>query len=87
MTTRRTVFAGIAAALMPGPLAAQVPTQGGMRRLGVLMTTLATDPAGLARAAAFVQGARRALLEGGRQSAHRLALGRRRPFAVRALRG
>jgi putative ABC transport system substrate-binding protein len=27
-----------------------------MRRLGVLMTTLATDPAGLARAAAFVQG-------------------------------
>jgi hypothetical protein len=56
MTTRRAVFAGIAAALMPGPLAAQAPTQGGMRRLGVLMTTLATDPAGLARAAAFVQG-------------------------------
>jgi putative ABC transport system substrate-binding protein len=56
MTTRRTVFASIAAALLPGPLAAQAPTQGGIRRLGVLMTTLASDPTGQARAAAFVQG-------------------------------
>jgi putative ABC transport system substrate-binding protein len=56
MMTRRTIIAGIAAALLPGPLAAQAPTQGGMRRLGVLMTTLASDPAGQARAAAFVQG-------------------------------
>jgi hypothetical protein len=30
VTTRRTVFAGIAAALLPGPLAAQAPTQGGI---------------------------------------------------------
>ena len=35
MTTRRKFLAGIAAALAPGPLAAQTQPQNRMRRLGV----------------------------------------------------
>ena len=54
--TRRAVLAGIAAALVPGPLLAQTQPQGGMRRLGVLMGFRAGDPAGQGRAAALVQG-------------------------------
>ena len=50
---RRTVIAGIAAALMPGPLAAQ--PQGGMRRLGVLMAN-ADGPLGQTYTGALVQG-------------------------------
>jgi putative tryptophan/tyrosine transport system substrate-binding protein len=87
MTTRRTIFAGIAAALLPGHLAAQEPTQGGMRRLGVLMTTLASDPAGQARAAAFVQGLGALGWKEGGNLRIDWRWGRRRPFAVRALRG
>ncbi len=53
--TRRTILASIAAALMPGPLAAQPQPRDGMRRLGVLMSPR-NDPNGQARAAALVQG-------------------------------
>jgi hypothetical protein len=56
MTTRRKFLAGIAAALAPGPLAAQTQPQSRMRRLGVLMGSLASDGEGQKRAAAFVQG-------------------------------
>ena len=54
--TRRAVLAGIAATMAPGPLVAQAPQRDGMRRLGVLMSYLANDPVGKARAAALVQG-------------------------------
>src|SRR5438128_9440688 len=54
--TRRTVIAGVAAALMPRAVFAQAQPQGGIRRIGVLMGFLASDPAGQARAAALVQG-------------------------------
>jgi hypothetical protein len=50
MTKRRTVLAGIAAALALGPLAAQAQPQGGMRRLGALLGSLASDPNWQARA-------------------------------------
>jgi putative ABC transport system substrate-binding protein len=56
MTTRRKFLAGIAAALAPGPLAAQTQPQSRMRRLGVLMGSLASDREGQKRAAALVQG-------------------------------
>jgi len=56
MTTRRKILAGIAAALAPGPLAAQTQPQSRMRRLGVLMGSLASDGEGQKRAAALVQG-------------------------------
>ena len=56
MTTRRKFLAGIAAALAPGPLAAQTQPQSRMRRLGVLMGSLASDGEGQKRAAALVQG-------------------------------
>jgi hypothetical protein len=39
--TGRTVLAGIAAALAPSSLAAQAQQRDGMRRLGVIMATLA----------------------------------------------
>jgi len=55
-TPRRTVFAGIAAALTQGSLVAQAQQRDGMRRLGVLMFGLANDPDEQARAAASVQG-------------------------------
>ena len=55
-TTRRTVLAGIAATLAPGPLVAQAQQREAMRRLGVLMANLANDPEGQAHAAALVQG-------------------------------
>jgi putative tryptophan/tyrosine transport system substrate-binding protein len=54
--TRRTVLAGIAAALASGPLVARAQQRDGMRRLGVLMPNLANDPEAEARAAALVQG-------------------------------
>jgi putative tryptophan/tyrosine transport system substrate-binding protein len=54
--TRRTVLAGIAATMAPGPLVAQAQQRDGMRRLGVLMTYLENDPVGKTRAAALVQG-------------------------------
>ncbi len=54
--TRRAVLAGIAAALAPGPLVAQAQQRDAMRRLGVLMASLASDPEGQARADALVQG-------------------------------
>lgn len=41
---RRTLVAGAAAALMPGPLGAQSQRRGAGRRLGVLMGGLASDP-------------------------------------------
>src|SRR6266849_3725499 len=53
---RRVFLAGIAAALMPRPLLAYGPPRSGMRRLGVLMGLLASDPGGQARAAALVRG-------------------------------
>jgi ABC transporter substrate binding protein len=56
MTTRRKFLAGITAALAPGPLAAQTQPQSRMRRLGVLMGSLASDGEGQKRAAALVQG-------------------------------
>ena len=56
MTTRRKFLAGIAAALAPGPLAAQTQPQSRMRHLGVLMGSLASDGEGQKRAAALVQG-------------------------------
>ena len=49
---RRAVLAGIAATLAPGAEAQQGSR---MRRVGVLMSSLASDPEGQARAAAFVQ--------------------------------
>ncbi len=52
---RRTVLGGIAATLMPRPLAAQAQPRDGTRRLGVLMGG-ANDPQGQANAAALVQG-------------------------------
>jgi putative ABC transport system substrate-binding protein len=54
--TRRTFLAGIAGALAPRPLAAQAQPQGGMRRIGVLMGALASDPSWQANAAALVRG-------------------------------
>src|SRR5665213_839874 len=51
--TRRTVIAGIAATLAPR---AQAQQRDRMRRLGVVMAILASDPEGQARAAALVQG-------------------------------
>ncbi len=53
---RRTILAGIAAALMPGTLSAQAQPPGGMRRLGVLIPLRANDPEGQAYAAALLQG-------------------------------
>jgi len=55
LTTRRAVFAGIAAALAPRPLPAQEQSRDGMHRLGVLMG-VSDDPLGQTRAAALVQG-------------------------------
>jgi len=46
MTTRRKILAGIGAALAPGPLAAQTQPQSRMRRLSVLMGSLASDGEG-----------------------------------------
>lgn len=55
-TTRRTVLAGITAALAPVMLAARAqPRHGASRRLGVLSATAATDPMAQVNAAAFVQ--------------------------------
>lgn len=42
-TTRRTVLAGIAAALTPEPLFAQAQQPDGMRRVGFLASGLAND--------------------------------------------
>jgi putative tryptophan/tyrosine transport system substrate-binding protein len=53
---RRTVLAGIAAALAPASLAAQAQPRDGMRRIGVLLDLLPSDPEGQAEAAAFAQG-------------------------------
>ena len=53
---RRTVLAGIAARVAQGPLIAQAQQRDGMRRLGVLMGTLANDPVAQPRAAVLVQG-------------------------------
>jgi hypothetical protein len=52
--TRRTVLAGVAAALAPGRLLAQAQRDG-MRRLGVLFSAAATDPVNQANVAALVQ--------------------------------
>jgi putative ABC transport system substrate-binding protein len=54
--TRRAVLAGIVATLAPGPLVAQAQQRERMRRIGVLMATLANDPDGRSRAAALLQG-------------------------------
>jgi ABC-type uncharacterized transport system substrate-binding protein len=54
-TTRRAIFAGIAAALAPRPLVALAQSRDGVRRLGVLMGG-ADDPLGQARAAGLMQG-------------------------------
>jgi putative ABC transport system substrate-binding protein len=54
-TTRRAIFAGIAAALALRPLVAQAQSRDGMRRLGVLMGG-SDDLEGRTRAAALVQG-------------------------------
>ena len=86
-TTRRAVFTGIAAALAPRPLVARAQSRCGMRRLGVLMGGSGSDdPLGQARGAALVQGLG-AQLAGWRESAYRLALGWRRPGAVRTVCG
>jgi putative tryptophan/tyrosine transport system substrate-binding protein len=53
---RRTVLAGIAAALAFGPLVARAQQRDGIRRLGVLASDGADDPEGKARAVALVQG-------------------------------
>jgi putative tryptophan/tyrosine transport system substrate-binding protein len=53
---RRTLIAGVVAALVPRPLAAQAQPAGGMRRLGVLLSLRANDPEGQAYAAALAQG-------------------------------
>jgi putative tryptophan/tyrosine transport system substrate-binding protein len=55
-TTRRTILTGIAATLVPGPWAAQAQQRDAMRRLGVLMGTVATDPQGQKNTAALEQG-------------------------------
>ena len=54
-TARRTIFAGIAAALALRLLVAEAQPRDGMRRLGVLMGG-PNDPLGQMRAAALVQG-------------------------------
>ncbi len=55
-TTRRTILTGIAATLVPGPWAAQAQQRDAMRRLGVLMGSVATDAQGQKNAAALVLG-------------------------------
>ncbi len=65
MTKRRTILAGIAAALALGPLAAEAQPQGGMRRLGALLGSHARDPQWHQRAEAIFKGLRTlCLLEG-----------------------
>ena len=54
--TRRTVLASFVATLASRPLAAQAQPQDGMRRLGVLMSSLAGEPEGRESAAALLQG-------------------------------
>jgi putative tryptophan/tyrosine transport system substrate-binding protein len=53
---RRTVLAGIGAALAPASLAAQAQPRDGMPRLGVLLDLLPSDPEGQAESAALAQG-------------------------------
>jgi putative ABC transport system substrate-binding protein len=55
---RRTVLAGIATILAQRPLMAQTPARDGMRRLGVLMGTLADDPVAQTYVAALIKGLR-----------------------------
>jgi putative ABC transport system substrate-binding protein len=63
---RRTVLAGLAAALAARPLRAQTPQRDGPRRLGVLMGNLAGDPVGQTYVASLIQGLRaRGWHEGG----------------------
>jgi len=56
MISRRDFINLAAGAAVGLPLAAQAQPRDGMRRIGVLMTTLANDPLGQERAAALVQG-------------------------------
>jgi len=53
---RRTVLAGLAAALATRPLRAQTPPREGPRRLGVLMGNLAGDPVGQTYVGSLLQG-------------------------------
>ena len=54
---RRRNFVALAAGAVIGrPLLAQAQAQGGMRRVGVLMSLRSDDPEGHAYAAALVQG-------------------------------
>src|ERR1700730_11707046 len=55
---RRTVLAGIATILAQRPLMAQTPARDGMRRLGVLMGTLADNPVAQTYVAALIKGLR-----------------------------
>ena len=55
-TTRRTVLAAIVAALASASPVARAQPRDGMRRVGVLMDLLPSDPEGRAEAAALVQG-------------------------------
>jgi len=50
------VPAGIAATLAPGPRVAQAQPRGAIRRIGVLMTNRASDPAGQSYATTLVPG-------------------------------
>jgi putative ABC transport system substrate-binding protein len=53
---RRALLAGIAAALAPRPLFAQMPSREGGYRLGVLMGNLANDPVGQTYVSSLMQG-------------------------------
>jgi putative tryptophan/tyrosine transport system substrate-binding protein len=53
---RRAILVGIAATMASGTRVARAQQRDGMRRLGVLMGTLANDPEAQPRAAALVQG-------------------------------
>jgi putative tryptophan/tyrosine transport system substrate-binding protein len=53
---RRTVLAGLAAALATHPLRAQTPQRDGRRHLGVLMGNLAGDPVGQTYVASLIKG-------------------------------
>lgn len=55
---RRAVLAGIAASLAPHPLRAQTPPRDGVKRLGVLMGNLASDPVAQAYTASLIKGLR-----------------------------
>ena len=55
-TTRRALFGGVVAALLPSTFIAQAQTGAAWRRLGVLMVGLANDRESRAKAAALVKG-------------------------------